>query len=184
MPVKQTAKPVPERKARTAKAKAKPKAPAVRKAAVDVPKGAATSAVSAEATLRELARRLRRIELAGLAGQLVRGWREDVDALVQARKRSHAGLQAVVRRQAAQVREAIGEWQTVGKFMARIGPGQSLSHADKLMVATFQLALTDLRELASLAASSQREAFEILQRRIDKNIDDVQRLLPPAAPSA
>jgi len=177
MPVKQTAKPMLERKARATRAK--PKAPAARKAPVAASKEAAASSAPTSASLRELARRLRQIELSGLAGRLVKGWRDDIDALVQARKRSYAGLQAVVRRQAAQVREAIGEWQTVGKVMVRIGPGQSLSHADKLVAATFRLALADLRELANLAASSQREAFEILQRRIDRDIDAVQRLLPP-----
>ena len=140
-----------------------PKGPSAQEeVGADAATEAATAPASADVSLRELARRLRRIELTGLAGRLVKGWREDIDVLVKARKRSYAGLQAVVRRQAAQVTGAIGEWQAVGLLMARIGPGQSLTHADKLVVATFQLALADLRELANMAASSQREAFEIL----------------------
>ena len=106
-------------------------------------------------------------------------WREDVNAILEARKRSYAGLQTVVRRQVTQVREAIGEWKTVGRVMAAIGPRRGLSHADKLMVATLKLALADLLELVNLVASSQREAFDILHRRIQEKIEDAQRLMVP-----
>jgi phasin family protein len=182
MPIKRTSKPAPARKARAAKAR--PKAVTATKAAAKGARPASASAGKADASLRELALRLGRIELAGLAGQLVKGWREDIAVIVKARRRSYAGLQAVVGRQCAQIAEAIGEWRTVGKLMVKIGPRQSLSHADKLAVASFRLALADIRELADLAASSQREAFEILQRQVHKNIDEVQRLLSPSAPSA
>jgi hypothetical protein len=81
---------------------------------------------------------------------------------VEARQRSCAGVKAVVRCQTAQVNEAIREWQTVGKVMAAIGPKQSVSHADKPMVVSFQLALADIRELAERAMNSQRDAFDIV----------------------
>jgi phasin family protein len=175
MPVKRPSTSAPARKARATRATSKP--PTATKAALKAAKPAAASPTQSDASPRRLASRLARVELTGIAGQLVEGWREDIDAIVLARKRSYAGLQAVVRRQAAQVKEAIGEWKTVGKVMATIGPGQSLSHADRLAVATVQLALADIRELADLAMSSQRDAFDIVQRRIHKNIDNVQRLL-------
>jgi len=175
MPVKRPSSPAPARKARATNAASK--LPAAAKTAPRASKPAAAPPTQADASLRKLDSRLARVELTSIAGQLVKGWREDIDVIVLARQRSYAGLQAVVRRQAAQVKEAIGEWKTVGKVMATIGPRQSLSHADKLAVATFQLALADIRELADLAMGSQRDAFDIMQRRIHKNIDAVQRLL-------
>ena len=52
-----------------------------------------------------------------------------------------------------------------------------MRNLDDLALASLKLALNDVRELADLAASSQREAFELVQQRVTENIDEVQRLL-------
>ena len=44
-------------------------------------------------------------------------------------------------------------------------------------VASVEMALDDIRVLASAAAQSQREAFELVHQRLTANIDEVQRLL-------
>jgi phasin family protein len=137
----------------------------------------ASAATTDTASLRELVARLSNIELAGLAGRLVQGWRKDLQAITQASQRSYAGLQAIVTRQTAQIKEAAGELQTVGKVMASLGATQSVRNLDDLALASLKLALADIRELAELAASSQREAYELMHRRITENIDDVQQLL-------
>ena len=80
-------------------------------------------------------------------------------------------------RQTAQIKEAAGELQSVGKLMTVIGPKESVRNLDELARAALELALTDIRELSALAASSQREAFEIVHGRVTKNIDEVQQLL-------
>ena len=121
--------------------------------------------------------RLAKLELAGLAGKLVRGWRADLAAIVEASGRSYAGLQAIVSRRTAQIREAVSELQSVGKVMTVIGPKDSVRNLDALARASLELALTDIRELAAMAANSQREAFEIVHRRVTKDIDEVQQLL-------
>jgi phasin family protein len=139
------------------------------------------------ASLYELAARLGKLELAGLAGRLVSGWRADLTAIVDASRKSYAGLQAVVARQTAQIGEAVAEMQGVGKVMSMVGPKESVRHLDDLALATLELALADIRELAALAARSQREAFDIVHERVNVNIDEVQRLLrsserPPVTP--
>ena len=55
---------------------------------------AAAPATAEAASLRELARRLGRLELAGLAGKLVRRWRPDLTTISQGSRKSYAGLQA------------------------------------------------------------------------------------------
>jgi len=129
------------------------------------------------ASLRDLVSRLSKLEMAGLAGRLVKSWRKDLEVIVAANRRSYAGLQEVVRRQTAQIKEAASELQTVGKLVATVGVTQSVRHLDELALASLKLALDDVRELADLAASSQREAFELMQQRVAENIDEVQRLL-------
>ena len=132
---------------------------------------AAASADSMEAaSLSELLARLGKLELAGLAGRLVTGWRSDLETIVEANQKSYAGLQDMVARQMAQLKERIGEVQAVAKVMSVIGPKDSVRHLD-------DLALADVRELAEAAAKSQREAFDLVHQRVNANIEEVQRLL-------
>lgn len=141
------------------------------------PRVAAVDKAANERSLRDLAASLSRIELSGLAGWLVKGWREDLEAIVSANRASYAGLQALVSRQAKMIQDAAGEWRTASMVMRKIGPKDTVRHLDKLAMASFQLALADIRELADLAARSQRDAFDIVHRRINHNLDDVQRVL-------
>ena len=117
------------------------------------------------------------VEPSGLAGNLVIRWRKDIEAIVSAGRISCAGLQALLRRATALSKEAAGEWRTVARVMTEIGPRESARHVHKLAIAAFEFARADIRELATLVASSQREAFEVVRRRVDQNVDDVRRLL-------
>lgn len=141
------------------------------------PRAKTSAAVADEASLRELAARLGKLELTGLAGKLVQGWRKDLDAITQASRKSYEGLQAVVSRQTEQIKDAVAELRAVGKVMTVIGPKESLRSLDDLAFASLELALADIRELAELAANSQREAFDIVKARVTANIDEVQQLL-------
>ena len=138
---------------------------------------AADASADPSASLRDLAARLGKLELAGLAGKLIEGWRQDIEAIVQARQRYYEGLQTVVRRQTAQLKDAVGEWRSVAKLVTVIGPKDSISQLDSLVVAAFELALKDIRELSELAASSHRDAFDILRQRVNTNVDQVSQLL-------
>lgn len=146
----------------------------VRKAARKPP---AAAAVPDDASLNELLARLGRLELAGLAGRLVRGWRQDIEAIVAANRKSYDGLQQLVEQQVARVKERVGEIHSVVKVISVAGPKESARHLDDLAVASVEMALDDIRVLASAAAQSQREAFELVHQRLTANIDEVQRLL-------
>lgn len=165
----------------TAATKAPARKPTVKTAArSSVPKARKTpppARPADAASLHDLASRLGKLELAGLAGKLVEGWRTDLAAIVEANRKSYAGLQAIVSRQTAQIKEAVGEFQSVGKLMSAIGPKDSVRSLDDLALASLQLALADIRELAALAAASQRDAFEIMHGRVTRNIEEVQQLL-------
>ena len=127
--------------------------------------GSRSSASAADAaSLRDLVARLGKLEVAGFAGRLVQGWRTDLEVIVAANRRSYAGLQEIVRRRTAQIREAVSELQTVGKVMAMVGAKESVRNLDDLALRQPEVALNDMRELADLAARSQREAFETVQQ--------------------
>lgn len=154
-------------------------APAARRPARERPPAAPPADADAAdaASLGELLARLGKLELAGLAGRLVTGWRTDLETIVEANRKSYAGLQDMVGRQVAQLKERIGEIQSVVKVMSAIGPKDSARHLDDLALASVEMALADLRELADAAAQSQREAFDLVHRRVSANIEEVQQLL-------
>lgn len=172
MPTRTPATKRPARK--TAADKSAAKKTVTPKNAAKARKPPAGISVADLASLRELATRLSKLELSGLAGKFVKGWRADVAAIVQANRNSYAGLQAIARRQ---VTDAVGELRTVGKLMATVGAKESVRNLNGLALASLQLALADIRELAALAANSQRETFEIVHGRATKAAEKVQRLL-------
>lgn len=152
-------------------------APAAKRPARKRPTVAAGADTDEAASLSDLLARLGKLELAGLAGRLVTGWRTDLETIVEANRMSYAGLQDMVGRQMAQLKERIGEMQAVAKVMSVIGPKDSARHLDDLALASVEMALADVRELAEAAAKSQREAFDLVHHRVNANIEEVQRLL-------
>ncbi len=130
-----------------------------------------------DGSLRDLALRLGKLKVAGLARVLVEGWRTDLTTIVDANRKSYAGLQAIVARQTEQIKDVVGEIRSVARLVQVIGVKKSARSLDDLAVASLELALADIRELAELAATSQREAFELVQRRVVEHVDQVQKLL-------
>ena len=122
----------------------------------------------------------RAVDLARLpdfAGLLVTARRKDLDAILDANRRSYAGLQSVVRRQVEALKDAVSEWRLVIKLLAEGGARESVSKIDELAVASFKMALNNIRELAEMTARSQADAYEVVARRIREDVDEVTRLL-------
>jgi hypothetical protein len=158
--------------------KKKAAAPAARKAATKVSaRRAAADAAPTDNSLVELLSRLGRLELAGLAGRLVQGWRKDLEVVVEVNQKSLAGLQTLVAEQMVRLKAHVGEVKSVAKLVAVLGPKDSVRHIDDLAVASVELALSEVREMAAAAARSQQEAFELVHQRVTANIEEVQRML-------
>ena len=124
--------------ASTKKAAAK-RRPAAKKAA---PKSRpAPAAGSAAPKKAGAAQTLKQLDLAGVAGKLVEGRRKDLQAIVEANKKSYAGIQAVVQRQTAMLKEAIGQWQALAGGMSVAEPRESISKLNEMARASFQSSL-------------------------------------------
>ena len=160
--------------ATTKKAAAK-RRPAAKKAAqmarpASAPRSAAAKKPGVAETLKQL-------DLTGVAGKLVEGRRKDLQAIVEANKKSYAGIQAVVQRQTAMLKEAIGQWQALAGSVSMAEPRESINKLNEMARASFQSSLGNIRELAELAGRSQAEAFEVLKARIQENVDEVNQML-------
>jgi phasin family protein len=120
---------------------------------------------------------LERLNLSGVASTIAEGRRKDLAALVAANKKSYEGLQAVVARQTAMLKNAVTEWQAIAQGMTPGRGGPGFGRIDEVAKQTFTMALENIRELGELAARSQAEAFEIVRRRIMENVEEVNALI-------
>lgn len=127
--------------------------------------------------LKGMAERLQNLDMTGSAGKVLDSSRKDLQALMQANEKSYQGLQTVVQRQTEMIKSAIGEWQTAAKGMPGKDAKENLAKLDELGRASFQRAVDDIKELATLAAQSQKDAFEVMRERIQSNVDEVTKLL-------
>ena len=126
------------------------------------------------ASLRELTARLGELKVPGLAARFIAGWRADLGEIIQSNRRSYGDLRATARRQ---FDDAIGELQTLAKLMVTVGAKESARNLHSLVLASLQLVLADARELAGLAANSQRASLALVRARVARHVEDIQRLL-------
>ena len=129
------------------------------------------------ARLKGITDRMQNHNLTGSAATLLESGRKDIEALVEANKRSYQGLQTVVQRQTEMLRNSITEWQGAMQGMQGQDMSANLAKLDEMGKAAFQQALNDIRELADVAAKSQAEAFEIVRKRVSDNVEQVTQLL-------
>lgn len=129
------------------------------------------------ASLGGLGKTLEQLNLTAMASTIAEGRRKDLSALVAANKKSYEGLQAVVARQTAMLKSALGDWQSLTRDLSAKGGTPGLGQMDEVARQTFTLALANIRELGELAARSQAEAFDIVRRRIMENVEEVSALM-------
>jgi len=127
--------------------------------------------------LKAMADRLQDLDVAGGAGKVLENSRKDLQALMEANEKSFQGLQTLVQRQTEMIKQAIGEWQSAAKGMPGKDAKENLAKLDELGRQSFQRAVDDIKELASLAAKSQADAFEVVRQRIQANVDEVTQML-------
>ena len=90
--------------------------------------------------------------------------KKNIEALTEANRVAFEGWQALVRRQAEILQESIK--QAVGTVQ---GEDAGTKRMD-LATHAFQTALSNMRELAEMAAKSQKEAFDIIRKRVEENL--------------
>jgi len=90
--------------------------------------------------------------------------KKNIEALTEANRVAFEGWQALVHRQAEILQESIK--QAVGTMQ---GEDAGTKRMD-LATHAFQTALSNMRELAEMAAKSQNEAFDIIRKRVEENL--------------
>jgi phasin family protein len=93
--------------------------------------------------------------------------RKNIQALAEANRIAFEGWQRLVHRQAEILHE------TMKKVVADAGQVDAMKRTD-LAKEGFEKALANMRELAEMASKSQREAFEVVSKRIEENMEGIR----------
>ena len=93
--------------------------------------------------------------------------RKNIQALAEANRIAFEGWQRLVRRQAEMLQE------TMKKVVADAGQVDGMKRTD-LAKEGFEKALANMRELAEMGSKSQREAFEVVRKRIEQNMEGIR----------
>jgi phasin family protein len=93
--------------------------------------------------------------------------RKNIQALAEANRIAFEGWQRLVRRQAEILQE------TMKKVVADAGQVDAIKRTD-LAKEGFEKALANMRELAEMGSKSQKEAFEVVRKRIEENVEGIR----------
>jgi phasin family protein len=102
-----------------------------------------------------------------------------MEALTVANQLAAEGFQTVAKRQAEIIKESIEDFTGALKGMMSAGSPENnaAKHAD-LAKRTFERTIANMRELAELAAKSNAEAFEVINKRMVESLDELKELAP------
>src|SRR5712672_2095667 len=96
--------------------------------------------------------------------------RKNIEALAEANRIAFEGWQRLVRRQAEMLQE------TMKKVVADAGQEDAIKKRADLAKEGFEKALANMRELAEMATKSQKEAFDVVRKRIEENVEGIRNL--------
>jgi phasin family protein len=118
---------------------------------------------------------LEQIHIPGVdLGQWAESQRDNIKALQEANEAAAKGLQSLVSRQAEILRESLEAWQAAVSDSAT-APAEMAQKQIELGQKAFGKALSNMRELAEIAIKSQSEAADIIRKRFEQNLRDLQK---------
>ena len=94
--------------------------------------------------------------------------RKNIEALAKANRIAFEGWQRLVRRQAEMLQE------TMKKVVADAGQENAKKKRADLAKEGFEKALANMRELAEITTKSQKEAFDVVRKRIEENVEGIR----------
>ena len=96
--------------------------------------------------------------------------RKNIEALTKANRIAFEGWQRLVSRQAEMLQE------TMKKVIADAVQQDAKKKRADLAKEGFEKALANMRELAEMTSQSQKEAFDVVRKRIEENMEGIRNL--------
>lgn len=111
------------------------------------------------------------------ANAVMAGYSKNIEALTEANRRAYEGMQAVMTRQAEIFKQAMEEAAAMSREMAtQKKPEEVMAKQTELTKAAFERALQNMRELAEMVTKSNREATDVINKRIAESLAEVRSL--------
>lgn len=105
--------------------------------------------------------------------------RKNIEALNAANQVAVEGMQALAKRQAEIMAEAMNEIGTVSRQLGDLQNPQDMAGKQAQMVQeTFEKALGYMRELAEMVNKSNSEAFEVINKRFNESLEELRSMMP------
>ena len=109
---------------------------------------------------------------------LVEAQRKNVEAMTKANRVALEGVQAVAQRQAEILRQAMEASSKAVREMAAPGqPAEKFATQTTMVKEAYELALSNMRELAEMSAKSNSEAADVLTHRFAASLDELKGAL-------
>jgi phasin family protein len=104
--------------------------------------------------------------------------RKNMEALTSANQLVVEGANAVARRQAEIMRQTMEEFVRGTREMMSSGSLEDrTARQAELAKASFERALSNMRELADMIAKSNNEAVDVINRRIGESLDEIRDMM-------
>ena len=104
----------------------------------------------------------------------IEGQRENIKALQEANQTALQGWQNLMTRQTELMREAFEAWQASMSDTAKTPPAEmaqkQIEHGQKAI----EKALSNMRELAEMAIKSQTDAADVIRKRFEAGLKEIQ----------
>jgi phasin family protein len=129
--------------------------------------------------LTDLSKMMRDYQMPGVDWQeLMASQQKNVAALTKANQLLMQGAQTVMQRQIEILQKAMGEAVEASQELMKEGdPQAGAEKRFELARASFEAAIKNMRELAELAAKSNQEALEVINRRAVESFEEIKKAL-------
>ncbi len=106
--------------------------------------------------------------------------RKNIEALSAANQLAVEGMQAVAKRQAEILAEAMSQMSEVAKTMSSVSsnPQEMSTKQAELVKSIFEKTMGYMRELAEMISKSNTEAFEVINKRFNESLEELKAMMP------
>lgn len=128
----------------------------------------------------ELTKMIEQFKLPGTEpADILEARRKDIEALVQANQATYEGMQALAKKQAEMLTQAMEDIQTALKAVAGgAGVGDPAKQGE-LARKAYEKVLSDMKDLAEIARKSQADALASITQRGAQHLDEIKKMMTP-----
>ena len=128
-------------------------------------------------SLMDMSKIMEQFKLPGVdMSALVESRRKDIEALMQVNNIALESLQTLAQKQAEILKASMEALQSTTQKMAG-KPTEGAAHEGQLVQQTLEKAFEYMRELADLTRNSQTEALAVINKRVEKNVEELKNLV-------